>query len=67
MTRPFFSAGLMLKAGIIVLALCFGTGAMYAWQARVSAVEATRASPALSSSLEETRIIGHRESLPIAW
>ena len=67
MTRQFFSAGLMLKAGTIILALCLGAGAMHAWQARVSTMEATGASPAPSSSLEETHIIGHRESLPIAW
>jgi hypothetical protein len=67
MTRSFLSAGLMIRAGIIVLVLCLGAGAMHAWQARVSTMEATGASPAPSSSLEETHIIGHRESLPIAW
>ena len=67
MTRRFLSAGLILKACIIVLVLCLGAGAMHAWQVRISAVEATGASPTLSSSDGETRIIGHRESLPIAW
>jgi hypothetical protein len=67
MTRQFFSAGLMLKAGTIILALCLGAGAMHAWQARGSAVETTGASPALSSSHAEARVVGHRDSLPVAW
>jgi hypothetical protein len=64
MNSQFLSKG--LKAATLLLALCLGAVAIHAWQTRGNAVE-TETRGLTLSSVGDTSIVGHRETLPPLW